>query len=221
MPVGRITEDLPRPKTAMDLNRGRGPNAGTVWAGSEPDPNQLIDSGEAGHPGRFTQYATKDTPKADPSRRPVQEVLDQRGFDCAVCKLHFGTMDTFNAHCVPDPRGSGKEMRCEVDKRLFEEKSAAEKAHMIDPSAIAGQVADALAPALKQINDSFELVGRALLKLAGEKEPKAKKEKKRGRPRLVRGEAPAGRSKPVGEVGSGPEPVADRTPEPEAPVQPS
>lgn len=203
MPVGPVTNALPRKETAFDQHK-RGPNSGTEWAGpnEEKNPAAIFSTNDSTNPNRHTQWSDENTPKGDPSQRPLQIVLEEKGFDCKVCNAHCLTMETFNKHCEPSksPEARPREMKCEMDKRLFEEKNATDKAHMLDGSDVAEKVAQALEPALKRINDSFELVGRALLKLAGEKEPKAKKEKKRARARVVRRAAPARGPEPVGKV---------------------
>lgn len=242
MPVGPTTQGPPRQKTAFDLQRGgRGPNDGTEWSGEEgANPNAIFDSGDTSSPNRFNVFNDPLKPgkkgkKAKPIRRLIDEVMDEKGFDCRICSLHFATMDTFNRHCEIDPRSeSGKEIRCQVDKRLFEEKNATDKAHMLDPMELANSVAEALKPTLLSIVDVLKdvkaaLSGRAAAP-AAPAEPdapgptwsnptvKAKKEgKKRAGSRLVRGAAPARRAEPVGSVEPKPAAVADPQAEPQAP----
>lgn len=233
MPVGALDSKAaaPRKPTAFDLQRagGRGPNDGTEWsgAGEGQNPHKIFDTGESS-PARFNEYNDKGV-KGDPSQRPVGQVLAERGFDCDVCKLHFAHMDTFNNHCLPDPRGNGKEIRCQVDKRLFDEKNAAEKTHMLDPNAVAVAVAEALKPTLLSIVGAFENVNKTLLAIQrGDKieEPKPPKKprkegKKRANPRLARGAAPARGPEHAGALESAAEPVADPPAEPASPEQPA
>lgn len=224
MPVAPITASLPRKATSYDSIK-RGPNDGTEWAGpnEEKNPAAIFSTGNSADPNRHTQWSDESTPKGDPALRPLQQVLEEKGFDCKVCSLHFTTMETFNRHCEPSTSKDAqpREMQCELNKRLFDEKNADQKSHMIDGSDVAAKVAETLTPAFNRINDTLDAVAKALLKLAGVKEPKAKKEKKSARARVVRGSTSARGSKPVQQVEPEAEPVADRPAEPEAPAQPS
>lgn len=245
MPVGPVTQGPKVQKTAFDLQRGgRSPNDGTEWAGEEgANPNSLYDSGDASSPNRFNQFNEKKAKpkKGKPFRRLIDDILDEQGFDCKVCNLHFTTMETFNRHCEPSKSEGAlpREMPCEMAKRLFAEKTAGEKAHMLDPNAVANAVADALKPTLLSVVDALRGL-TAIIKGAPEappaepepkgptwsnpaaavetKKPKAKKEgKKRAGSRVVRGAAQAGGSKPVGPVESKPAALADPPDESPAP----
>jgi hypothetical protein len=226
MPFAKITEDLPRRATAMDINRApgnRGPNSGTVWAGTEPDPNAISEPGDPCTPNRFNAFSTPETPKGDPRFRPVQQVLDTRqSFDCKVCNLNFSTMETFNTHCVPVPSeegGDGKMMRCELNRKKFDESNPEQRGHMMDESSVTKAVVDALTPTLLSIANAFTAINATLENMArGQalKPAKAKKEgKKRGRPKMVRRGAAPDRAESPREVAPDSGTVADPSPKPE------